>query len=39
MMNYKYRVIVVWSDEDDCYTWHGQGLRFLPPKSPNTGGL
>jgi hypothetical protein len=21
------------------YTWHGHGLRFSPPKSPNAGGL
>jgi len=21
------------------YTWHGHRLRFLPPKSPNAGGL
>jgi uncharacterized protein (DUF2141 family) len=23
----------------DTYTWHGHGLRFSPPKSPNAGGL
>jgi hypothetical protein len=21
------------------YTWHGHGLRFSPPESPNAGGL
>jgi hypothetical protein len=24
---------------DSSYTWHGHGLRFSPPKSPNAGGL
>jgi hypothetical protein len=23
----------------EYYTWHGHGLRFSPPESPNTGGL
>ena len=39
VLNFFVDLDIVCGDWRWKYTWHGHGLRLLPPKSPNSGGL